>query len=158
MQPEKVLIYKRALRFYHIYRFSVYRCLLLFSPPSHADTAMPTSGNPERLSRKASGVVLQPEAVGGVPRCRETHHASRRPGRTKRYVMHDPSGRRTDGLQHIRTGRRAADKRDFDVFDGLRRSKYPLPVQDHPSPCCGGERTPMGARCRFVARSGPYCN
>ena len=112
---------------------------------------MSRSGNPRRLPRKASGFVLQPEALGGVPRSRTARRSPRRPGRTERHVVHDSIGRRSDGVQHVRPGRGAADEGHLVLFDGLRRPQHPLSVQDHPPPCRGGEGALVGPHLWIVA-------
>ena len=72
--------------------------------------------------------------------------------------MHDSIGRRLDGVQHVRPGRRAANEGDLPIFNRLRGTPYPPSVQEHPPPCCGGEGVLVGSYLRLVARPGPGVN
>ena len=86
----------------------------------YPDTGLPRRGNTRRLPGKESWKILQPEPAGNIPCRREIYRASRRPRCAERHVVHDSSGRGADGMQHVWTGRRATNERDFAIFDGLR--------------------------------------
>ena len=65
--------------------------------------------------------------------------------------MHDSSGRRVDGMQHIWTGRWAANERNLTIFNILRRGSYRTPIQDYPPTCRGGEGSLVGSDSWVVA-------
>lgn len=109
------------------------RCFFFFSFLS-SDSSVPGREDARRLPRQASGEILQPGSTRNLPRARDEghHRAPRGTRRAERHVLHDPSRRIADGMQHLRPGRWAPHQGDIVLLDALQRAHDPLAVQGYP--------------------------
>ena len=73
-----------------------------------------------RLSREASGEILQPAEDRSIQRAQEAHHAACGTRRAKCDVLHDPGGWFVNGVQHVWPRGRASDQGHIVFLDALQ--------------------------------------